>query len=215
LHHHPFRVNIFGEEMAMTSTLKQNSPGALKRLKKMAMYAKGRILDVGFASIPNPWLHGEVIGFDLDKVECPNNYSEVLQGDILNSDLPSASFDTILAGQVIAHLRDPLRFLSECNRILKPGGTLVISTINPFYPPIILLNWLMIRKYYFCEDHIFEIAPRFMYRFLEGSGFLVKNIASLGFQLPIGKGQSIMIPTPRAWCYIIMYVADKQKKMNL
>lgn len=45
--------------------------------------------------------------------------------------LPSTSFDLVLANQVIEHLYDTERFLSEAIRILKPGGTLIVSTENP------------------------------------------------------------------------------------
>lgn len=45
--------------------------------------------------------------------------------------LPSASFDVVLANQVIEHLYDTERFLSEATRILKPGGALIVSTENP------------------------------------------------------------------------------------
>jgi len=40
------------------------------------------------------------------------------------------SFDTILAFQVIEHIKNDHLFLSELNRILKPGGTLYLTTPN-------------------------------------------------------------------------------------
>lgn len=45
--------------------------------------------------------------------------------------LPSATFDVVLANQVIEHLYDTERFLTEAVRILGPGGTLIVSTENP------------------------------------------------------------------------------------
>jgi 2-polyprenyl-3-methyl-5-hydroxy-6-metoxy-1,4-benzoquinol methylase len=38
--------------------------------------------------------------------------------------------DTIIAGELIEHLENPLGFLNECHRILKPGGVLIITTPN-------------------------------------------------------------------------------------
>ncbi len=46
-------------------------------------------------------------------------------------DLASSAFDVVLANQVIEHLYDTERFISEAVRILKPGGTFVVSTENP------------------------------------------------------------------------------------
>ena len=39
-----------------------------------------------------------------------------------------ASFDVVIALDVIEHLYDPGRFLTEVRRVLRPGGTLVLST---------------------------------------------------------------------------------------
>ena len=52
------------------------------RLKKMAAFAKGKTLDVGFANLPNPYLRGYVVGVDLESVPCPENYSGVVVGDM-------------------------------------------------------------------------------------------------------------------------------------
>jgi SAM-dependent methyltransferase len=44
---------------------------------------------------------------------------------------PDASFDLILCGEVIEHLGlDPFCMMSEINRVLKPGGQLLLSTPN-------------------------------------------------------------------------------------
>lgn len=40
------------------------------------------------------------------------------------------SFDIVVAAELIEHLLDQTKFLSECNRVLKPGGSLVVSTPN-------------------------------------------------------------------------------------
>jgi SAM-dependent methyltransferase len=196
--------------MAVKSWQEWYPLGYLRRFRIMAKFSLGKILDIGFASIPNIFLSGDVTGFDILAAPCPPNYQDVIYGDILKNNLSSETFDTVLAGEIIEHLSDPLMFLRECNRILKPGGRLLISTINPFFPPIILLNWFLIRKYYYCKDHIFEIAPRFMLRFLENAGFNTKKVISLGMYLPLGKGKILNIPTPKAICYHILYVAEKQ-----
>jgi ubiquinone/menaquinone biosynthesis C-methylase UbiE len=44
-------------------------------------------------------------------------------------------FDLVIAGEVIEHLSDTDRFLEEVHRILKPGGTVLITTPN-------LASWL-------------------------------------------------------------------------
>jgi 2-polyprenyl-3-methyl-5-hydroxy-6-metoxy-1,4-benzoquinol methylase len=56
-----------------------------------------------------------------------------VHGDDLNGPLsfPDGSFDLVVSNQVIEHLYDTDLFLAESVRMLKPGGTLIVSTENP------------------------------------------------------------------------------------
>ena len=47
-------------------------------------------------------------------------------------ELPDASFDVVWAGEVIEHVADTAGWLSEVRRVLRPGGTLLLST--PAHP---------------------------------------------------------------------------------
>ena len=40
--------------------------------------------------------------------------------------------DGIFAGELIEHLENPGLFLSECKRVLKRNGVIIITTPNPF-----------------------------------------------------------------------------------
>jgi SAM-dependent methyltransferase len=56
--------------------------------------------------------------------------------DVVELPFEDASFDKAVAADLVEHLQDePLeRMLSECVRILRPGGTLTIYTPNPRHP---------------------------------------------------------------------------------
>ena len=47
--------------------------------------------------------------------------------DITNIPEPDASFDAVMCIEVLEHLPDPIRALRELTRLLKPGGTLIIT----------------------------------------------------------------------------------------
>ncbi|MEO5883632.1 MAG: class I SAM-dependent methyltransferase [Caldimonas sp.] len=43
---------------------------------------------------------------------------------------PTESFDALTARHVLEHVREPVEFLAECWRIIRPGGRLVVVTPN-------------------------------------------------------------------------------------
>lgn len=45
-------------------------------------------------------------------------------------DLPENYFDVVFTGEVLEHMEDPSVLLKDCARILKKGGTLVLTTPN-------------------------------------------------------------------------------------
>ncbi len=51
-------------------------------------------------------------------------------------DAEDASFDCVLSSQVLEHVTDPQTYLAEALRLLKPGGSLILSThgIWPYHP---------------------------------------------------------------------------------
>jgi SAM-dependent methyltransferase len=52
----------------------------------------------------------------------------------LDEPLPfeEASFDVVVAGELLEHLRDPRRVVAEAWRVLRPGGTFVASVPNAY-----------------------------------------------------------------------------------
>lgn len=53
---------------------------------------------------------------------------QTFQGDIWEAKYPDAYFDFIHISHVIEHVLDPLAYMREMKRILKPGGILAIGT---------------------------------------------------------------------------------------
>jgi SAM-dependent methyltransferase len=98
----------------------------------------------GFAST-FPKLHHcrRAIGMDLSRsaldqtvrLANENNHPyakefSVQQSDGMNLPLKDESVDLVFSGESIEHTRFPWRFLSECHRVLKPNGQIVITTPN-------------------------------------------------------------------------------------
>lgn len=87
------------------------------------------------------WLAGvadRVVGVDIDPASVQHaearyaRFSNLrfLVGDIHALPLADASVDIVTCFEAIEHVQDPRRVVEEVARILKPGGTLLVSTPN-------------------------------------------------------------------------------------
>ena len=56
--------------------------------------------------------------------------AEVRKVDALEMSLEDGTFDAVTSMETLEHLPDPLRFVSEAARVLRPGGILALSTPN-------------------------------------------------------------------------------------
>ncbi|CAN5796934.1 hypothetical protein BH18ACT13_BH18ACT13_09760 [soil metagenome] len=114
--------------------------------KLLALVGSGkRVLDVGCSSGYLAWPLVErgcaVVGIEQDEraAETAREIcSQVLVGDVETMDLPFAegSFDVVLCGDLIEHLRDPEQLLVRVRPLLREGGRLVLTTPN-------VANWTM------------------------------------------------------------------------
>jgi SAM-dependent methyltransferase len=93
---------------------------------------KARVLDFGCADAPYvSELPDDVeyIGADI----AGNATAQVIIGPDGTLPLPDADVDLVLSTQVLEHVGDPARYLDECFRVLRPGGTLALSTHGIMY----------------------------------------------------------------------------------
>lgn len=114
--------------------------------KLLALVGSGkRVLDVGCSSgyLARPLVARgcTVVGLELDPAaaaEARDVCEEVLVGDVETMELPfeRGSFDVVLCGDLVEHLRDPDAFLARVRPFLKPDGRLVLTTPN-------VANWAM------------------------------------------------------------------------
>lgn len=118
------------------------------RVKAILDHVVGeRILDVGCtggshkADIPSELhialneTHKLVIGIDIDEehidIMFENGYKNAMVADAQTFSFDEP-FDTIVAGELIEHLSEPAKFLSNCWEHLNPSGRLILSTPYAF-----------------------------------------------------------------------------------
>ncbi len=59
-----------------------------------------------------------------------SNIERLIIGDMTKSGLPSESFDLAISVEVLEHVQDDEKFVSEVCRVLKPGGRFIMTTPN-------------------------------------------------------------------------------------
>lgn len=180
-----------------------------RRLRLMARLAgRGSLLDVGFAQLPNPHLRGSpVVGLDLSPPLARPPYDEVIAGDArdLADVVGDRRFDTVLAGEIVEHLEDPYRFLRGCRSVLRPGGRLILSTPNPLHLPVLACELLGVRRFFYTEEHLHYLLPRWVERMLAVSGLTPVSRHGVGFPLLLAGRPTL--PAPAITSYQIVYVA--------
>lgn len=78
--------------------------------------------------------------------------------------LPENTFDIVFSHEVIEHTNDDNLIISEMNRVLKPGGKLVLFCPNKWFP--FETHGIYIgKKYYFGNKLFFSWMPEFLRRY--------------------------------------------------
>lgn len=92
---------------------------------------RGRILDVGAGE--SPWrglLAGaEYVGLDVEQADSfgMRRHPDIVYYDGRKIPFQDGSFDHVLCVEVLEHVPDPAAFLAELVRVLRKGGTLILT----------------------------------------------------------------------------------------
>jgi SAM-dependent methyltransferase len=107
----------------------------------------------------------------------------MIEGTLASPELADATFDVVTMWDVIEHVADPLGELVQADRLLKPGGLLVVHTMDIDSGFARLMGgrwpWLM-------EMHIYYFSRRTLKHMLEKAGFTVIRIEPQGRYLRLG-----------------------------
>jgi len=145
----------------------------LQAIRSSSSHLRGRCLDVGCGDQPYrslllqpPFQVYELLGLDRAGVRCQHTPPDLVWVDG-RIPLRDASIDSALCTEVLEHCPDPAALLREVLRVLRPGGSLVLTT--PFLWPLheVPHDWA-------------RYTPYALRQLLEDAGFLVQDLQPLG-----------------------------------
>lgn len=178
-------------------------------------YKKGKILDIGnvgglyggegvnfsaHLSFVEYAKDSLVYGFDLyPPTHDKDKYNNQKTGNV-EEELPyqNNEFDTVYLGELIEHVSNPGKVLSEINRILKKDGVLIIDTPNA-YNFKKLIKYLLQREENLGDPtHVILFTPGSLTSLLRENGFRIdlmgeKNGGLFSKSITKGLGSHILV----------------------
>jgi SAM-dependent methyltransferase len=107
----------------------------------------------------------------------------MIEGTLTSPELAEAAFDVVTMWDVIEHVADPFGEMQQAYRLLKPGGLLVVHTmdIDSLFAQLMGDRWPWLM-----EMHIYYFSQHTLRGMLEKAGFTVIGSAAQGRYLRLG-----------------------------
>jgi SAM-dependent methyltransferase len=149
----------------------------LAEIQRYGGAAGGRLLEIGCGD-GDFLVEAEEAGFLVTGVElapaaCEQARARLKTGEIVcglleNSGLSEEHFDLCVLSDVIEHVRDPLGFLRDIHRLLKPGGAIFIATpsLSSWSAKLLRQNWME-----FKPEHLTYFDPKTIQTALFHTGY--------------------------------------------
>lgn len=138
----PFMLPIYGQVRARLAQLIAKRSGPVRVLDvggRKSHYTVGLPSEVCITDLPRrsalqQQLHlGITDGIIDETLSRRTNVKWIVFDDMTRSALKSGSFDLVVAVEVLEHIERDASFVAEVARILKPGGTFLMTTPNGDY----------------------------------------------------------------------------------
>jgi len=177
---------------------------------------EGKILDIGcgdYLEVHNKIveLHGEENVFGIDtNTDDLKRFRNIVKGDAENLSklFKKNTFDSVFAGEIIEHLKNPFRFLKSVYSILKEDGILII-TIPQATSIKGLLNKDRVLNVNQKTFHLYSWCMNTFCSLIMLSGFKIVEKGYLKSSQLISTGLSRFIYLPKRLCFGIYLVAKK------
>jgi 2-polyprenyl-3-methyl-5-hydroxy-6-metoxy-1,4-benzoquinol methylase len=173
------RVLTFQRHLKPLLNVYGRRPGAGERLLDVGAYI-GVFVEIAQTA---GW---EAVGVEPSEwgvAEARRRGLNVVEGTLATANFPERSFDVVTMWDVIEHLTDPMAELRHTHRALKPGGLVVLHTMDIDSTFARLMGrrwpWLM-------EMHLYYFSRRTLAAMLQRAGFELVRAEAQGRYLRLG-----------------------------
>lgn len=176
----PTRLDYIIEQITRQFTLNKSETEPFRGIKLLDIGCGGGLLSEPMASLGATVVGADALERNISVARAHAQQSG-LNIDYRHSSTQNLieneeSFDVVLNMEVIEHVADPVTFINECQRLLKPGGLMICSTINrnlkSYLTAIVgaerIMRWLPVGTHQFKNF----ITPKELTNMLENSGLI-------------------------------------------
>lgn len=135
-----------------------------------------RILDAGCGSTQIMNGAPQIVGMDILQrklrfMRCPGR--RLVNGSIFALPFKNESFDAVISSQVIEHVPEEDCLFEELDRVLSPGGTLVLGTVDYGRPwwPLIERAYALVQPGGYADEHVTHYTFEKLKQRLEDLGY--------------------------------------------
>jgi ubiquinone/menaquinone biosynthesis C-methylase UbiE len=115
----------------------------------------------------------------------------VIKGNVYKIPFKDNIFDLVHMSEVIEHLLDTDKALSEIHRVLKPNGKLIITTPNfTSFRDRILVLFGYLQSYAQHLEHVRLFNKERLVKHLKKNNFKIEKVYVTGFSIPLPFGKS-------------------------
>ena len=169
---------------------------AFRRYDALSPYIRGSVLSAGTGTGGSKVLYESTkdilnldISFNMCRAAKNKTGAPAVCADAEDLPVADRTFDTIVGSEMIYYLNSPDRFFKEAFRILKPGGTLLITSANQkavFYDKVrTFLRFAGFSRAYFDDGARQFMTLKQLQRLFIGNGFsvtMVRRILTIPFE---------------------------------
>jgi len=171
----------------------------MNRVEYILDKLNGKILDVGYYACT---LHEEILkkhgkenifGIDTETKKDTQYYKKATAEKI---PFQANTFDTLIAGELVEHLKQPEKFITEANRVLKKGGIMIITTPN---------RGSLINKIFHNNEtpiHFSLFTWKELEKLLEKNGFEVVDYSAMAYNIESSEGSA------NPWSFKVRKLSD-------